>query len=238
MLYSLVQNWALDMMSMMQELPELDPLMAVVETAQDDYMPDYPPMSPVTLTFFWPWMIYDLRAYGKGETFTAILLSLGREFEMDPVFLDVLGTLSESRLGLHVHEGWRDGRVLLRELVGGALRCCDTGSNYKGAAGELWLARVLPPPRPDMPHALVISTPYVVQRPDLGQWQAYLQRTLGDTKTGDGQAAYANLMKYGPFTNYWAEYVFQAYANYNANAIYILGLPDVDASRPHSNASI
>lgn len=236
-LYSFVQNWAIDMIGLMQELPELDPLISVVETAQDDYLPGYPPMSPVTPTFFWPWMLYDLRAKGNGETFAAILLSLGGEFNMDPVFLDVLGMLSESRLGLHVHEGWRDGRVLLRELVGGTLRCCDAGSNYEGAIGELWLARVLMPPMPDMPHALVINTPYVVQGADLAQWQAYLQRTLGETKTGDEQAAYSRLMKYGLFSNYWAEYVFEAYANYNANAVYILGLPDVDESRPHSSAN-
>ena len=222
---------------MLQDLPELGKLMSRVEAAQDEYMPGYPPMSPMTSTFFWPWMLYDMSVNAKGETFAAILLSVGQELKMAPVFLDTLSTLPESRLGLHVHEGWRDGRILLRELVSGTLRCCDTGSNYAGATGELWLARVLMPPLPDMPHALVFSTPYVVQRADLAQWQAYLQRTLSKTNNADEQGAYCCLMKHGLAPNYWAEYVFEAYANHNANAVYILGLPAVDESRPHSRVN-
>ena len=236
-LYNFVQNWAMGIMEMIQELPELDKLMSRVAAAQDEYMPGYPPMSPITSTFFWTWMLYDLTVNAQGETFASILLSLGQEFNMDPVFLDTLSILSESRLGLHVCEGQEDGRVLLRELVTGVLRSCNTGSGYDGAPGELWLARVLMPPMPGMAHALVFNTPYVVQHANLAQWQAYLQRTLPKTKKDDEQAAYSCLMKGGLAPNYWAEYVFEAYAKHNDNAIYILGLPDVDESRPHSRVN-
>ena len=236
-LYNWVQNWAIGMMEMMQELPELDKLMTRIEAAQEEYMPGYPPMSPVTRTFFWTWVLYDLTHNAREETLADILLALGHEFKMSPVFLETLTILSKSRLGLHICEGRRDGQILLRELVTGTLHTCDIGSGYAGVAGELWLARVLPPPMPGMVHSLVFTTPYVVQHPDPAQWQAYLQRALPKTKQADSQTAYACLMTGCLAPNYWVEYVFEAYSNHNDNAIYIFGLPDVDKSRPHSRAN-
>lgn len=181
-LYNFVQNWAMGMMEMMQELPELDKLMTLVEAAQEEYLPGYPPMSPITATFFWPWMLYDLAIGVKRETFASILLSLGREFDMAPMFLDTLSILSESRLGLHMHEGQQGDRILLRELVTGELRSCHAGSGYEGVPGELWLARVLMPPMPGLAHALVFNTPYVVQNANVAHWQLYLERALPQTK--------------------------------------------------------
>ena len=44
-------------------------------------------------------------------------------------------------------------------------------------------------------------------------------------------------MKYGPTREYWNDYVFEAYVNYQADAIYLAGLPDIPESRPHSEVS-
>ncbi len=236
-LYNFVQNWAMGIMEVMQEMPELDKLMTRIEAAQEEYMPGYPPMSPITGTFFWTWVLYDLTHNAQGETFAAILLALGQEFKMSPVFMATLAILSQARLGLHVCEGQQDGRVLLTELVTGTSRICDTGSGYKGVRGELWLARVLPPPMPEVAYSLVLTTPYVVLDADRTTWGAYLQRTLPKINQNDQQAAYAGLMKGALAPNYWLEYVFEAYSNYNDHAIFIVGLPDIDKSRPHSRAN-
>jgi hypothetical protein len=44
-------------------------------------------------------------------------------------------------------------------------------------------------------------------------------------------------MKFGPSLRYWNEYVFEGYADHDAEAIFLEGLPDVPESRPHSEAS-
>ncbi|PWF43161.1 hypothetical protein [Massilia glaciei] len=236
-LYNNVQNWALGAMEAMQDLPELAALMARAEAEQDAYMPGYPPMSPITHTYFWPWMLYDMSVNANGETFAGILLSLGREFNLAPAFLDTLASLSDSRLGLHVWEERHGDRVVLREMVSGIRRDCRAGSGYLGAPGEFWLARVLMPPMHATEPALVFNTPYVISHADLAQWQAYLRRTLPSTKIDDEQDAYARLMKHGLTQNHWAEYVFESYSGHTDNAIFIVGLPDVDESRPHSKVN-
>ena len=35
----------------------------------------------------------------------------------------------------------------------------------------------------------------------------------------------------------WNDYVFEAYVNHQADAIYLAGLPDIPESRPHSKIS-
>lgn len=52
-------------------------------------------------------------------------------------------------------------------------------------------------------------------------------RLIGAMPTG-------GLMKYGLKLNYWNEYIFEAYAGHETSAVFLRGLPDVDASRPHS----
>ena len=44
-------------------------------------------------------------------------------------------------------------------------------------------------------------------------------------------------MKYGLSRHYWNEFVFEAYVNHQPQAIYLAGLPDIDASRPHSRVN-
>ena len=44
-------------------------------------------------------------------------------------------------------------------------------------------------------------------------------------------------MKYGLKLNYRNEYIFEAYAGHETSAVFIRGLPDADARRPHSRKS-
>lgn len=44
-------------------------------------------------------------------------------------------------------------------------------------------------------------------------------------------------MKYEPTREYWSDYVFEAYVNHQADAIYLASLPDVPEIRPHSEIS-
>jgi hypothetical protein len=42
------------------------------------------------------------------------------------------------------------------------------------------------------------------------------------------------LLMFGPRMNYWNEFVFLAYHNQQANAIYLSGIPDLKSTLPHA----
>jgi hypothetical protein len=151
---------------------------------------------------------------------------------MDPLFVGVLELLVESSLGLHVHAGATSGRIQLRELVTDEPRTCVCPAGYDGAPGELWLARVLPPTSAACHEHVVVTTPYVIVNPGVEAWRTYLARTLANTGKRDNIDAYRGLMKRD-----WSEYVFEAYASHRTEAIFLLGLPDVPESRPHSRVN-
>ena len=44
-------------------------------------------------------------------------------------------------------------------------------------------------------------------------------------------------MKYGLGSNYWNEYILEGYWRHTDCMISLLGVPDVDAGRPHSKAT-
>ena len=58
--------------------------------------------------------------------------------------------------------------------------------------------------------------------PDFADWLAYFQPTLPATAGFD---SYERHMKYRPTREYWNDYVFEAYVNYQMDAIYLAGLP-------------
>ena len=43
-------------------------------------------------------------------------------------------------------------------------------------------------------------------------------------------------LKFGPKPRYWSELIFEGYSGHNSGAIFLHGLPDVPASRPHSHS--
>lgn len=108
---------------------------------------------------------------------------------------------------------------------------CVVPAGHPGTPGELWLARVLPAPRDGLP-GLVFTTPYVLLSP-ASAWEDYLGRTLAKLDPKHPSRAYPARMKHGLSQRYWPEYVFEAYAGHRPEAVFLLGLPDVDGSRPH-----
>jgi len=231
--YLYVTNWVIGLLEAGQDVRELARHLDRIARAEEEYMPEGPPMSPITRSMFTAWSLWDLTVGVKRESLGSIVLALGRTQRLDPLLLGVLEQLVESRLGLHVHEGASNGVSTLRELVTGERRRCVCPAGYEGEPGEVWLARVLPPPAAALAEAVVLTTPYVIVNPGPAGWQAYLDRTLPAIASDPG-TAYARLMKRGLAERYWLEYVFEAYANHRTEAVFLTGLPDIAESRPHS----
>ncbi len=234
--YSSVTNWAMGIVEAFQNIRELCKFYDRIQNAEDEYQPSSPPMSPLSRSYFWHWAIYDLSVGAHRETLGSIWLALGRSLQLDPAFLSLLEKLVDSRLGLFIHEGVHAGAINLRELVTDQTHEAVCASGHDGERGELWLARALPPPGPGM-KSVVVTTPYVILEPPFEQWQAFFERTLHKTKITDRTIAYRDLMKNGLAANYWHEYVFEGYMNHRDEVIFLAGLPDVAASRPHSRAN-
>ncbi len=204
-----------------------------INDADDEYMPIGPPMSPLTASYFFYWSVCDLSPKGDAETLASATLDLVREIGTDPHLLAGMETLESSRMGLWEHRGHDGDRVLLRELVTDVERVCHVTSGYRGRIGEIWFARVLPPPIEGL-DAVVITTPYLLIHSSRADWLAYLDRTLAAYPKHRRRQVYPLLMKFGESPRYWPEYVFEAYVNHASDVVYLTGFPDIEASRPHS----
>ncbi len=221
---------------LLSELPEMRRFAEAFMNADEEYMPSGPPASPLTSSYFHCWAFYDLTFGLERESIATCLIAVGKALKADPSLLVVWSALERSRLGLYVHQGTDGDVVTLQELVTGDTRRCLVPAGDLGTEGQLWLVRVVQPPSFDT--AVAFITPYVVLSPGVMEWLAYLERVLPEVPGNkDEQAAYQHLMKYGLSSVYWNEYIFESYANHRPGAIHLVGLPDVEQSRPHSRAN-
>ncbi len=221
---------------MIAQLPEMHRFADAFADAEEEYHPAGPPISPLTASYFNNWAFYDLAFGLQRESIATCVIAVGKAMRIDPTLLAAWSALERSRLGLWLHDGLEGERVILRELVTDVTWRCAVPAGYRGTEGELWLARVVPPPGSEV--AVVFITPYVVLSPEIAEWLAYLDRTLPKVPgKKDRRAAYEHLMKYGLSRSYWNEHILEAYVNHRPDVIFLKGLPDVEESRPHSRAN-
>lgn len=232
-IYVYAQNQASVLMETITELPALDKLTNLIVDASEEYMPSGPPMSPLTSSYFFYWSCFDAAIGTARETIGDCIAALARCADAHPDFLTIIDIMRQSRMGLYVCEGRDQGSVRLREFVTGEIASCIVPAGHRGQRGEIWLARVLPPPGREFAESAVITTPYVIIDPGERDWQRFLDRTLPKTGIDDPRRAYCHLMKYGLDLRYWSEYILEAYVNYETSLVYLRGLPDVAGSRPH-----
>lgn len=235
--YVYAQNQVSVMSEQLTALDDLAPVADIIAKAEDLYMPGGPPMSPLTTSYFTCWALFDVCFGPADETIGTTVLEVGAAFGMHMELLRLIRSMQESRMGLYVHEGTAGDLVMLREFVTGTTCRAISPAGYRGKKGELWYARVLPPPFPEGSEHIVFTTPYIVLQPGLHDWQAYFRRILPDAPQSARVDAYKRHVKYGPTRSYWNDFVFEGYVNYQANVIYLAGLPDVPESRPHSQVN-
>lgn len=191
-------------------------------------------MSPLTSSYFTCWQFFDACVGPANETIGTTVLEVGASFEMHPELLRLIRILQESRMGFYIHGGRAGKLTVLEDIFTGAVCRAIVPSGDCGKKGELWYARVLPPPTAGGQEHVVFTTPYIVLHPGLPQWREYFRRTIPAAAPVDD---YERHMKFGPTRQYWNDFVFEAYVNYRAEAVYLAGLPDIPASRPHSMVS-
>ncbi len=225
-------------------LPALTKVRQALADADDIYMPGYPPMSPVTMSYFSCWSMFDLRVGKSKETTGEISTKVSRKIRGDDILLQVFETMNKSRMGLYVFTGQdQEGRGKFQELITGKQVNAFIVSGYIGTPGEIWLVRIFPGGRFGFDYSVVYTTPYIVGKISTDglfrstgveeDWQAFLDRTLKKLELSEESKAYKMLMKFGLNRYYWNEYIFQGYANHLDQAVFLCGIPDIPASLPH-----
>lgn len=232
-LYVAAQQFASAFAETVSAMPEFSEYAAIVGKAEDEYLPDGPPMSPLTRSFFSLWAFFDVRFGTDRESIGRCLVDVLRAMHCPELMIGTLEKLSESRMGIYEHVGFEGPHVRLRELLGGDELVCHSTTGYRGHTGELWFVRLCPPVAESFDHHIVLTTPYVLLGASREDWTAYLHRSLLDT--ADIPRGRHDLLKYGSDRVDWCEFVFQAYHHGEYDAIFLTGLPDVAGSLSHSN---
>ena len=256
--YMYAQNKMSVFVEQLSELPELSKLTNSLADAQDEYLPSFPPMSPLTDSYFTCWGFFDLTAGIKRETFGTITIDLCRTLGVEKSLITLFELMQDSRMGLYVHEGISGRYISLREIVTGRKMKAISPSGYMGEADQIWYARVMPEPFPELDYGygVVFTTPYLIlemagkdrARPSTEKsWMDFFERNLPRTNIKDPVAAYEFFMKYGPSRqqvtyrrpgmHYWNEYIFEGYGSHQSDMIVLAGYPDIPLSRPHSKES-
>jgi len=106
----------------------------------------------------------------------------------------VIGLMQDSRMAVYVHEGPDGNGIRLREMVTDRVCKAICPSGYEGRAGELWYARILPPPIAEFEEHIVFTTPYVLVEPGEREWLVYFDRTLPEEPPERRIAAYEKHM--------------------------------------------
>ena len=237
-IYVLAQNVASLLCEAMSTMREAKGFVRIVGAAEDEYMPSGPPISPLTGSYFTMWAFFDVRFGGGGETMGSCILRIAPAFDYPAWLTDTIEKMQRSRMGFFVHCGSEGEAVLLREVGMRDVVSCAVPNGYAGRVGQIWFARVLPPPHPLCRHHVVFTKPYVIRDWPESAFADYLERELARMKTRKRPSRTddlrGHLMKFGTEPNHWNEYVFCAYTGHRREAIFLTGVPDIRESLPHA----
>lgn len=233
-LYAGMQN----VMSLFAEhvavFPELKKFYLLHEKTEDFYMPSYPPMSPVTSSYYNTWLLWDARFGLFKETMGDVFLSSTEVLGFNEEYKHAAKILCDSRMGIYVHCGHEGEFFIIRELLTDAEHRCINQSGYSGKEGELWFARMVPSPYDFIDYNVVLTTPYVLLGSSENDWIEFFSRQGIEKNNLGFECLLRRFMKFGPSDRYWLEYITLAYSNYLSGAVFLYGIPDIPKSLPHS----
>ena len=238
-MYVMAQNIASVMCESISEMREAKTFCKIVCDAEDEYMPQGPPMSPLTVSYFTMWSMFDVRFGKSRETIGSCILRLAPVFDFPPWLTDTVERMQRSRMGFYVHCGNASEVVRLREVGTREIVSCIVPAGYVGTDGEIWFVRVLPPPHSQCRHHIVYNTPYVIRDYPERSFVDYMARELARMpareKPSGRDDARDRLMKYGPDPNHWNKYIFCAFSNHQYDAVFLTGIPDIPPSLPYAS---
>ena len=210
-------------------VPPLEEWSDTVESAEEEYLPSGPPMSPVTHYFFVYWSVSDLQFGPEKETLAECveaLLSSSKPNKSDQLVLSLISNIASSQPGVYEVTKSNSRQTELRDIVDDRTFRCDPSSAKKG---ELWLTRLLPYPEDDTRH-FTATEPYLLQGFSKQEWL----RMLLQASDSRGLTI-EELLKFGHSQLSWLEYLHQSYLGIKGEFIALCGNLTDPRTRPHSD---
>lgn len=234
-LYINVNNLISLFAEQVMEFPMFQKAYRFLEKAQDQYCPGYPPMSPITVSYYTCWTLYDV-PFGKAkETIGDCFVGLTDLLGLHPLQIEAARNLCQSRMGIYEVLGAAASCFRLRELVTDRELQAVIPSGFKGKPGDLILIRLLPPvPDCGLPH-VGMTTPYVLVGCLGVDWIHYFGRHQIVPGAVGCEERLRRHMKEGRDTYYWSEFAFYGYLNFRSDAIFLAGFPDQPYTQPAHN---
>ena len=145
-IYAVGQNFASVVTELISGLREAKGYVRIVGDAKEEYMPGYPPMSPLTTSYFTMWAMFDVRFGSSQETMGTCILRIVPECDGLSWVTGIVELMQQSRMGFYVHCG-------IKGQCGSAARGRHTGSHVLPVS-----SRLSRPQRPDLVRAGASST--------------------------------------------------------------------------------
>ena len=213
-------------------LPPLHQIHDFLSKWLDVYQPSMPPMSPITKSYFTCWTMLD-GAFGiDKETVCTCFLAVLDRFRLDPIQVELIKNLNQSRMGLYEVLQCKGQFFELRELVTDKRLTANICSGYQGSPGQIIFVRLVPPLANTVAYWVGLTTPYRMYRQSEQDWLGYFERHDIHRGAVGAEARLYRHMKYGKSRTYWSEYIFYGYVNYDPGLILITGFPDQPQTQP------
>ncbi|WP_130470492.1 hypothetical protein [Candidatus Magnetaquicoccus inordinatus] len=209
-------------------LPVMKPFVRIVSEAENLYMPDGPPFSALTRSYFVCWAFFDV-LFGKDkESIGSCVQELSTDLAIDSSLLTTIQLMQHSRMGIYEHCGTAESEIILRDLTDDRTCYCYVPTGYQGKTGQLWYVRLMPP-LPGYHYHIAFTTPYILMN-TREEWLAYLHRMVPQTKGPELPCPVTGIIQYflkhGLHATYWLDYIVSGYVGAQDNAIFLAGIPD------------
>jgi hypothetical protein len=205
---------------------EMKEFKKVTMSQEDLYHPSYPPMSPVTDSYYIQNEMLDLQVGQDKETLSGIFLDLVEILNIPLEEVTAIKNLHNSKMSIYKLCKKSGDKILLKEILTDEEHWAVCPAGYKGKVGQLWYVRLMPGFPQYCDYSLVNMTPYILLTYSENDWLKFFERNNVNKDN------FHNFMKFGPKKNYWNEFVFWGYCNYTKEAIFVSGLPDKKESLP------
>jgi len=205
----------------------------ILEELDFEYMPSYPPMSPVTSSHFSYFCLCDLRFGKERETISTIFKDIGIVYKYEDLFIRSLDNLIQSSMRFYKNLKVKDGLVELEDILTKERKLCVSTSGYLGKPNEIWFVRLVPNLDDKFDYQIILNTPYVILNQNEEDWIKYFERHGIQKSDSSIDGKILQKMKHNLDTKYWLNYIMDGYLNYESNCIFLTGIPDVKGSKPH-----
>jgi hypothetical protein len=97
--YTYAHSHVLALAGQLLSLPEMSPFRQI-ELAEEEYMPSWPPMSPISTSYFQCWSTYDFPVRSRRETLGEVVVAVTTECGVKPEIVSLMQALQDSRMGI------------------------------------------------------------------------------------------------------------------------------------------